>query len=169
MTLRLAVDTATDFASVAVGDDDVVLGEVVIGSRRSGAALVPATRECLRIAGVSIDRVESFVVADGPGSFTGLRIGWATIHGFLAESLRPVFTAPSLMGLAWAMAGGSDEPVAAMFDALRGEVFAAIYSFAGSDVTVHTAPRRVEVGELPGLAPASRMAAITSSSPGRTV
>ncbi len=155
MTLRLAVDTATDIASVAVGDDDVVLGEVVIGRRRSGAALVPATRECLRIAGVSIDRVESFVVADGPGSFTGLRIGWATIHGFLAESLRPVFTAPSLMGLAWAMAGGSDEPVAAMFDALRGEVFAAIYSFAGSDVTVHTAPRRVEVGELPGLAPAT--------------
>ena len=152
MTLRLAVDTATDIASVAVGDDDLVLGEIVIGSRRSGAALVPATRECLRIAGVSIDRVESFVVADGPGSFTGLRIGWATIHGFLAESQRPVYTAPSLMGLAWAMAAGSDEPVAALFDALRGEVFAAIYSFSGSAVTVHTAPRRVKVGALPDLA-----------------
>ena len=152
MTLRLAVDTATDIASVAVGDDDVLLGEVVIGSRRSGAALVPAVGECMRIAGVSIDRIESFVVADGPGSFTGLRIGWATVHGFLAEIPRPVYTAPSLMGLAWSMAGGSDEPVAALFDALRGEVFAAVYSFGGSDVTVHTAPCRVKVGELPRIA-----------------
>jgi tRNA A37 threonylcarbamoyladenosine modification protein TsaB len=55
------------------------------------------------------------------------------------------------MGLAWAMAGGSDKPVAAMFDALRGEVFAAIYSFGATDVTVHTAPRRIEVGQLLGV------------------
>ena len=153
--LLIAIDTATEVGSVAVGDGERVVSELTIAQRRHAASLTPAVAEVLRVADVSWDSVTGLIVADGPGSFTGLRIGFATAKGILLEhaGLR-LWTAPSLLSAArgvWRVVGG---PVAAVYDALRGEVFAAVYDFVegangqGSAVQVLVAPSIVTVEDL---------------------
>lgn len=148
MTLCLALDTATDLASVAVGDATGALAEVAVGGRRGAGALTPAVSECLRLAGIEYAALERILVADGPGSFTGLRIGFATAQGMARELDLPSGTAPSLMVAAWRAAPGDGVPVLALFDALRGQVFAAMYAFSAAAVTVHLDPTLTTVEAL---------------------
>ncbi len=165
--VQIAIDTATDVGSVAVGDGERVLSELTIGQRRHAAALTPAVAEVLRVAGVSWDSVTGLIVADGPGSFTGLRIGFATAKGILQERERlRLWTAPSLLSAAcaaWAVVGG---PVAAVYDALRGEVFAAMYDFVdgaserGTAVQVLVPPSLTTVQDLMTQCPVTPVVAV---------
>jgi tRNA threonylcarbamoyladenosine biosynthesis protein TsaB len=126
----LAIDTATDTGSVAVGEPGTVWIEVMIADRRHASALVPAIDQALRLGGVGYEQLVGIVVADGPGSFTGLRIGFATAKGILQQhDGLALYTAPSLLATAWGAAPFACGPVAALYDALRGEVFAAVYEF----------------------------------------
>jgi tRNA threonylcarbamoyladenosine biosynthesis protein TsaB len=130
MSLTLALDTATDVASVAVGSGREPLAEVVLTGQRRAAALVPAIEEAVRLAGGAIDDVDCILLADGPGSFTGLRIGAATVQGLVR--VRPairVAIAPSLLAAAWVASQFHPGVVAALYDALRGDVFAAVVEF----------------------------------------
>jgi tRNA threonylcarbamoyladenosine biosynthesis protein TsaB len=130
MSLYLALDTATALGSVALGNGEQLLAEVVIGDRRQAAAIAGAIQELLAMAGKRWEDLEGVVLADGPGSFTGLRIGFATAKGLIAA--RPSLKlriAPSLMGAAFGAATFFRGPIAAVYDALRGEVFAAVYRF----------------------------------------
>ena len=125
----LAIDTATDRASVAVGHtlaDTIELN--VDGARRHAAMLLPTIARALEAVGAGLDEVRAVIVADGPGSFTGLRVG-ATVAKALAVARGvPVFSAPSLMARAHAGRSGT-EPVFVSSDALRGDVYAAVYRF----------------------------------------
>src|SRR5690349_17072479 len=72
----LALDTATDLASVAVGVPPAAeAGAFVQGARRHAAEIVGLVDHALRQAGLRPADLEGVVVGDGPGSFTGLRIG----------------------------------------------------------------------------------------------
>lgn len=125
----LAIDTATDRASAALGAtaEDAVEEEVA-GARRHAAALVPMVERLLVRRGVTLDALTGLVVADGPGSFTGLRVGASAAKALAAARGLPLWTAPSLMVRAAGVAreGGM---VLAVADALRGEVYAALYRF----------------------------------------
>jgi tRNA threonylcarbamoyladenosine biosynthesis protein TsaB len=130
----LAVDTATDRASVALGAGgaDVVESEIV-GSRRHAAALLPMIQELLSRRGVTLDALRGVVLSDGPGSFTGLRVGASVAKALVQTRGVELWTAPSLMVRA---AGVEREGalVLAVADALRGDVYAAAYRFTGSGV-----------------------------------
>lgn len=142
MKLHLAIDTATPLGSVALGDEKILVGEIVIGDRRHAAALVPAIEDLLRLGGRRWQDLAGIVLADGPGSFTGLRIGFATVQGLAREHpALDVRRAPSLLATAWSVLGCCNGPVAAVYDALRGEVFAAVYEFGGGRITTLLAPR----------------------------
>jgi tRNA threonylcarbamoyladenosine biosynthesis protein TsaB len=124
----LALETATPLGSVAIGGPAGLEGEVQLAGRRQASALTPAVQDLLRQTGLTWDHLSGIVLADGPGGFTGLRIGFATAQGFLrARRGLQLRTIPSLMGAAWVGAKFTDGPVAALYDALRGEVFAAVY------------------------------------------
>jgi len=149
MSLYLAIDTATAIGSVALGGPGRLVAETTIGGRRQAAGLVPAVLELLRGAGRRLEDLSGIVLADGPGSFTGLRIGFATAKGLLRE--RPgleLHRAPSLMGCAWIGARFTDGTVAALFDALRGEVFAAAYEFSEIEVRVVLPPTLTTIPQL---------------------
>jgi tRNA threonylcarbamoyladenosine biosynthesis protein TsaB len=147
--LYLALDTATPYGSVAAGTSEGVIAEVSVGPRRHAAATLPAAAEVLRLAGAGFADLEGVVLADGPGSFTGLRIGFATAKGILHEhpavSLR---LAPSLLALAWGARPFTGGPVAALYDALRGDVFAAVYAFGEGSLETRLAPCLVPPLEL---------------------
>jgi tRNA threonylcarbamoyladenosine biosynthesis protein TsaB len=150
VSLCLALDTATDVASVALGDRDDLLVEIVLGQHRAAGTLTPAIEQCLRLAGKRYEDLDVIAVADGPGSFTGLRVAFATVQGIVAQREVPVVVAPSLMVAAFTASPPPPEerPVAAVYDALRGEVFAAVYAFSRSAVAVHLAPCRLTADEL---------------------
>jgi tRNA threonylcarbamoyladenosine biosynthesis protein TsaB len=143
----LAIDTATDRASVALGtaEADAVETEVT-GSRRHASALVPMIQELLRRRGVTLDAVKGIALSDGPGSFTGLRVGASVSKALVQTRGMELWTAPSLMVRAAGVAR-EGAVVLAVADALRGDVYAAEYRFTGSTVETVVAPtvRRPEV------------------------
>lgn len=166
MTLCLAIETVTAEASVAVGEPATLVAEVVLGRRRTATALMPAIEHALELSRRSLADVEGILLADGPGSFTGLRIGIATVLGIVTEREIPVRVTPSLMGAAWSAAVQDDTPVAALYDALRGDVFAAVYAFSETAVTEHLAPTLLPADALEGGSPVRPRIGVGDGTPG---
>ncbi|MBI4542164.1 MAG: tRNA (adenosine(37)-N6)-threonylcarbamoyltransferase complex dimerization subunit type 1 TsaB [Gemmatimonadetes bacterium] len=123
----LALDTATDRPTLALGAPRDPGSDVRIASRRD------LSRDIERVAGrllyergIQIGSLSGIVVADGPGSFTGLRIGIAFAKALCRALGVPLLAAPSLLGAARAAALGA-ATVYVAYDALRGEVYRALY------------------------------------------
>ncbi len=137
----LALETASDRASVAIGETvgDAV-EENLSGARRHAGALLPMVEAALRRRGVTLDQVSGVVVSDGPGSFTGLRVG-ASVGKALARARGlPLWTAPSLVVRAAGVAGADQPLVLAVSDALRGDLYAAAVRFEPGRVRTELEP-----------------------------
>lgn len=124
--LWLAVESATLVAGVAVGRDDRILCEVTSHSALTHSErLLPMIDQALSLAGTDVAQLERLVVAVGPGSFTGLRIGLATVKG-LAQALGLMVTPVStLEALAWQQQ--TSDLVVPLLDARKQQVYAAAY------------------------------------------
>ena len=126
----LALDTTTRAGSVAVVEDERVVAERRGDESRTHAERLPAEiTALLESCGLAITDVDGFAVAIGPGSFTGLRIGIATIQGLAFVTERSIVGVSALEALAQIASGplGADDIVAAWIDAHRREVFSALY------------------------------------------
>src|SRR6266571_776069 len=109
--LWLAIDTATDVASVAIGTAEQTLAaRALSGARQHAAQILPLIQQVLAAARTRLDDVGEIVVGDGPGSFTGVRIGWAAAKGLAHERELPVVALPSLLGTAHAAARANAVP-----------------------------------------------------------
>jgi len=132
----LALDTTTRAGSLALAEDRRVLLERAGEAATSQAERFPGEIvDALAAVGWSTADIDLYAVAAGPGSFTGLRIGIATIQGLaLVHSKRvaPVSALDALAAAANAMKPGL-ERVGVWMDAHRREVFSALYRAAGSD------------------------------------
>jgi tRNA threonylcarbamoyladenosine biosynthesis protein TsaB len=129
----IGLDTTTRAGSVALVDERGVIEERGGDAARSHAERLPADIvDLARAHGLSIADIDLFGVAAGPGSFTGLRIGIATIQGLAFVRHRRVFGISALEALAHAQS--LDVPagtlIAAWMDAHRRDVFAALYRVA---------------------------------------
>lgn len=132
MSVLIAIEASTGTGSVAVGRGGELIGEVVIGMHtRHAQALLPALDFLLRTAAVRRTDIGGVVVGAGPGSFTGVRIAAATARGLALGLGVPFYAWSSLAALALD-AAVSDAPVCTLFDARRGEVYAACYRRAGA-------------------------------------
>ncbi|KPJ77077.1 MAG: hypothetical protein AMJ54_09345 [Deltaproteobacteria bacterium SG8_13] len=126
----LAVDTATSSCSVAIADGDRLLSEITLVSGETHSRHLAALIETLvQTAGLSLERVEGFAVSQGPGSFTGLRIGISTVKGLAIAGNRPMVGISTLAALAWQV-GPTDHTICSMIDARRKEVYAALYHWS---------------------------------------
>jgi tRNA threonylcarbamoyladenosine biosynthesis protein TsaB len=127
--LVLALDTTTRVGSTALVDNDRIIAERAGDGSRTHAERLP--RELLALvtdSGRALADVDVYAVAAGPGSFTGLRIGIATMQGLAFVSKRPMIGVSALEALGRTAASHPDRAlVAAWMDAHRGEVFAALY------------------------------------------
>jgi tRNA threonylcarbamoyladenosine biosynthesis protein TsaB len=124
--LVLALDTTTSSASCALVRDGRVVREQVSDAPNAHAEHLPADlMSLLERAGTSLAEIDVFAVATGPGSFTGLRIGIATMQGLAFAEGKPLVGISGFDALA--RIAGPDARVAAWVDAWRGEVFAAVY------------------------------------------
>jgi len=138
----LALDTTNRAGSVALVVDDQVVDERAGDASRTHGERLPAELEQL---GAAWDSIDVFAVAVGPGSFTGLRIGIATMQGLALVTGRRLVGVSALEALAQLASAdrGPGELIASWVDAQRGEVFSALYRVA--DAPMFTPERLVEL------------------------
>jgi tRNA threonylcarbamoyladenosine biosynthesis protein TsaB len=125
----LAIDTATRYASIALYDDAGVIAEQSWRSANNHSVeLMPAVLQMLSRQHLSIQDVTAVAVAQGPGSFTGLRIAMSTAKGLCLGLNVPLVVVPTLEITAYA-AGDPGGPVLAILEAGRGRIGVAHYRF----------------------------------------
>ena len=132
----LAIDTTTRSGSTAVLDDHQVLIELTGDAATTHGQRLPAeVARTLAAAGVALDTVDLLAVVAGPGSFTGLRIGIASMQGLAFARGLKIVPVSALEAIA-RQAHRSlppDRTIAAWVDAHRGEVFAGVYAGSSLD------------------------------------
>lgn len=126
----LAVDTAEQSCSLALVEDGIPVCEEFYSSRKTHAVMLMDMVDHMihKRAAISMDQIDGFAVARGPGSFTGLRIGISVVKALAYALSKPVAGISTLDGIAWQMSFSS-LPVCVMMDAKRGEVYSAVYYF----------------------------------------
>jgi len=133
--LLISIDTSGRQGSVALcrGEDDSfeTLQLIPLEGGTYSARLVPAITELLASQQVSREQIDAFVVVSGPGSFTGLRVGIATVKG-LCEVLRKPLVAVSMLETLTVMRGRANGRVAVALDAGRGEVYVGEFQVTNS-------------------------------------
>lgn len=141
MRLVLALDTATAECAIGLGlwpcDGDGeprLLGETNVATPRAALThAAPAITRLLEECGRQIGDVDAIVVGRGPGSFTGVRIGIATAKGLAHGLAVPLYGVGTLDAVAERFAG-RDGLVAVVGDAMRKEVYPALFRGSGGAI-----------------------------------
>ena len=116
----LALETASAQGSWALLRDGEVVTRAGLAPREHAATLIPALDRGLTAQGIGLDAVGLLAVADGPGSFTGVRIGLTTVKALMEARKIPAVAVSTLAAVAAQSEAG---PVLAALDAGRGEVY----------------------------------------------
>ncbi|MBJ6723475.1 tRNA (adenosine(37)-N6)-threonylcarbamoyltransferase complex dimerization subunit type 1 TsaB [Geomesophilobacter sediminis] len=123
----LTVDTSSNCSSVALSDGASLLGEYLLGEDRlNSGRLFASIAKLLESARLAPTDLDAFAVAIGPGSFTGVRVGIATVKGLALAAAKPAvgFSSLAMLALNSPYCGF---PVAPLFDARKKEVYAGLY------------------------------------------
>lgn len=128
----LAIDSSSKTATVALVDESGLIGEFSINHLRHSVILMPMMDELLKMAEVKKEEITHIAVCEGPGSFTGLRIGAATAKGLAQSFDVPIVGVSSLDALAYNV-GEFKGIICPIIDALRGNVYTAFYK-GGSEL-----------------------------------
>ncbi|MGA9665443.1 MAG: tRNA (adenosine(37)-N6)-threonylcarbamoyltransferase complex dimerization subunit type 1 TsaB [Gallionella sp.] len=120
----LALDTSTEYCSVALWQDGAVMGRCELAGQRHSEILIGMLDALLKHAGIRINQVDGIAFGKGPGSFTGVRIACGAAQGLALGANVPVAGVCTLEALA--EASGSSRVIAAL-DARMGEVYLAAY------------------------------------------
>lgn len=134
--LILAVDTTHEFGSLALLRGSQVLEEMLLHAPEGfGQILFGRLGDLLSRHGAKPTDVDCFAAASGPGSFTGVRIGLATVKGLAEATGKPAVAVSNLAAMARHGSGGLR---AVVLDARRGEVYGAVYDASGRAVAAET-------------------------------
>lgn len=127
----LAIDSSGMVASIAVVEDEKLLGEYTVNYKKTHSqTLLPMLDEVAKMIELDLNTIDAIAVAAGPGSFTGLRIGSATAKGLGLSLDKPLISIPTVDGLAYNLAGSS-MLACPLMDARRNQVYTGIYCFEG--------------------------------------
>jgi tRNA threonylcarbamoyladenosine biosynthesis protein TsaB len=140
----LALDTGSPVLSAAVVSKDGVLAERISHDAHSSASLLDLVDRSLDAAGVALGDLGGACALSGPGSFTGLRVGLASVLGLHQALALPATAIPTLSVLA-SLAEG--DHVLACVDALRGAWFRQSYRVRAGAAVALSSPRFESVGE----------------------
>ena len=105
----LALDSSGLVASVAVVEDENLLGEFTMNYKKTHSqTLLPMLDEVVKMIELDLQTIDAIAVAGGPGSFTGLRIGSATAKGLALALDKPMIQIPTVDGLAYNLYGNKN-------------------------------------------------------------
>lgn len=132
----LGLDSSGLVASVAVVEDDNLLGEYTVNYKKTHSqTLLPMLDEVAKMIELDLDTIDAIAIAGGPGSFTGLRIGSATAKGLGLALNVPIINVPTVDALAYNLAGHRDM-VCPLMDARRNQTYTGLYRFRQNELEV---------------------------------
>lgn len=144
----LAVDTSATAASVAVAEENKLIGEFLINTALTHSqTLMPMVDELLKNTGLSVNDIDAVAVNAGPGSFTGVRIGVAAVKGIAFPKNLPCVSVSTLESMAYNMLG-NDCIVCSVMDARCSQVYNALFRVKGCTVTRMTDDRALSLTDL---------------------
>ena len=144
----LAIDTCCSAATAAVLTDDRLAAEIVQNNKKTHSQnIMPMIDFMMSQAEMSIGDIDCFAAAVGPGSFTGVRIGVATVKALAHAFGKPCAAVSALHAMAYNVAdfGGIICPI---FDARRGQVYNALFQSDGKNLRRLTPDRAISLEEL---------------------
>ena len=129
----LGIDSSGLVASVAIVEDDRLVAEYNLQYKITHSqTLLPMLEEIRNRIHLDMQTIDAIAVAAGPGSFTGLRIGAATVKGLGLALGKPIIPVPTLEGMAY-NCYGTDLLVCPIMDARRNQVYTSLYIFEKED------------------------------------
>lgn len=143
----LGVDSSGMVASVAIIDEDITIAEYSVNYKKTHSqTLMPMLDEIVKMTETDLADIDAIAVAAGPGSFTGLRIGAATVKGLGLALEKPVIAVPTCEALAYNL-WQCDGLVCPIMDARRNQVYTGIYEFDG-ELKIVMEQTAMDAGEL---------------------
>ena len=143
----LAVDSSSNVASVAIVDDNKLVCECVLNNKLTHSqTLMPMINEVFKKSELTPLDIDLFAVANGPGSFTGLRIGVTTIKGLAHATGKPVCGVNTLEALAYNLPF-CPYIIAPIMDARREQVYNAFYKWEDGTIKEVQKPRAISLDD----------------------
>lgn len=131
----LSIDTSSNICSVAILQDKKIIYEKNIDNQLTHSQkLMPMIQECMDNASISIRDIDIFACSKGPGSFTGIRIGIATITAFVDVFKKPAFGITSLEGLAYNVK--NEGLICSLIDAKNDNVYCGLFKLDNNQYTL---------------------------------
>lgn len=144
----LAIDSSGLTASVALLDGDILTAEYTIDYKKTHSqTLLPMIDEIVRMTEQKLEELDVIAVAEGPGSFTGLRIGAATAKGLGLSLKKKLIGVPTVDAMAYNLFGVSGV-ICPMMDARRNQVYTGLYSFRKAEFVILSEQKATGVEEL---------------------
>lgn len=147
--LVLGIESSAGAASAAVAKDGALLGEFYMNTKQTHSqTLLPMTEALLNNLGLSCGEIDRFAVANGPGSFTGIRIGVACVKGMALPFNTPCCGVSTLEAIAYGGASCADSVLCAVMDARRDQVYNALFRLEEGRLIRLTEDRAVSIAQL---------------------
>lgn len=144
----IALDSSGLVASVAIVTEGAVLAEYTVNYKKTHSqTLLPMLDEIVKMVGLDLSEVDGIAIAEGPGSFTGLRIGAATAKGLGLALGKPIIPVPTMDGLAYNLFG-TDRLICPMMDARRNQVYTGLYECKEDRLNVLIEQKAADVKDM---------------------
>ena len=144
----LGIDSSGMVASVAIIEDEITVAEYSVNYKKTHSqTLLPMLDEIVKMTEYNLSDVDAIAVAAGPGSFTGLRIGSATVKGLGLALDKPVVSVPTCEALAYNV-WNNDGIICPIMDARRNQVYCGLYYFETGHIKVYKEQEAVAVTDL---------------------
>ena len=142
----LAIDTASPAPAVALLSGGEIVEARLSPDRKASEELLPALRSCLeRAGGIPLERLFRLAVCAGPGSFTGMRVGLATVWGLSRAAGVPLEAVSTLEAMAEAWRGEGTVSVWTALDAGRGEAVFQRFALTEDRARAESEPSRAPI------------------------
>jgi len=126
----LAIETSTMLGGIAVMEDDTLIAESRMNVKTTHSERIMADIDnALKRSGLTIDDIDVFGIASGPGSFTGLRVGLSTLKGLSYATGKKVVSVSTLEAFAWNVPF-SQHLICPLLDARKKEVYAGVFEWS---------------------------------------
>lgn len=145
----LSIDTSSSICSVAILEDTKIIKEMHnFSEKEHSETLMPMIDELFKTTNLSLDNIGLIVCSVGPGSFTGIRIGIATVKAFADAKNIPVVGVNSLEAMAYlGVAQKGDGEFVSILDARNDNVYFAIYKMKKGQFSIYKNPEAMQISE----------------------
>ena len=131
----LALDSTAEACTAALCDDGRLVAEMTVNTGNTHSqTLLPVVEQILKISETSLEEIDAFACSTGPGSFTGVRIGVATVKGIAYGKNKPCVSVSTLDALAYNIRG-YDGILCPVMNARRNQVYNALFECKDSKIT----------------------------------